>query len=55
MSNVGICAEELYYLTPGSGNVVVDESHIGGGEGDDAIGVEDVARVDRHDDAKDRQ
>ena len=40
------------HLTPGSGNVAVNELHIGGSEGDDAIGVEDVARVDGHDDAQ---
>ena len=40
------------YLTPGSGNVAVNELHIGGSEGDDAIGVEDVARIDGHDDAQ---
>ena len=32
--------------------MAVNELHIGGSEGDDAIGVEDVARIDGHDDAQ---
>lgn len=34
--------------------MAVDESHVGGSEGDDAVRVENVARVDRHDDAEHR-